>query len=280
MSTRDILVPENLHYIDYSITMDDVKYALERGETLTARVVHLNAHNYNIIVAITDKIFAKLPWEEATIYPLSKSHASQKVPNQIIAIKGKKIRVRVTKIATDGTIYVSRRAVMQDSWHDIVFAPLNYAFTAQITGFDSTDSGIFYDIGGGVIAFCHILEFSTTIVDLPEFCKAGDIHKVSLLGLSDIPKMKLSCSRKLAEPKKRYSDYHRFQMVKVKISSPIYDCNNNYINGYRVEVNPLVHGILDVVQGEEYKCGTEVWACIKKIKPQVDKMTLEVPKTK
>ena len=55
--------------------------------------------------------------------------------------------------------------------------------------------GNFYDIGDGILAFCHITEYTYTFIkDLGTWTSIGEISKLKLCSISE--NFKIRCSRK------------------------------------------------------------------------------------
>lgn len=266
--------PENQYYLDYGMTIEDVRSAFASNATISAKVWYNDLKNKRLCLKIGDNLLGYMSWKDSSIYPLTNKYEElTTVPDQISAILGHKVRVKVKAIDAEGNITLSRKANMAEAWKKIVKMPNNYIFKASAIGVHKNGVGVYFDIGEGITAFCHLHQFTSTKADLKNWIKFGDVHEVAIHDI-DISKMRISCSRKMTCTKD-YHSFSQYELVDVKIAAPIYEGTD--LTGYHVEVTPTVCGIADVpFIPRKLEYGETVRACIKKIRSESRKMTLSI----
>lgn len=272
---------ESQCHIDFFLEMNDVKDALEKNMTLTANVIYIDELNQKIIVKLGGEILGVLPWNEVTMYPLTNKYrlspSSKQYelrPDQISAIDGKKIRVKVKDITKKGII-LSRKDNMLEAWEQIKQIPDYTIVKGSVIGFHKSEAGIFIDIGEGVTTFCHFREYTATRGVLSEWVKYGDVIDVMVYGVSDAKK-RINCSRKLTcSIDEDYSSFKKYDILDVKVASLAF--NKEGFCGYHVEVNPIVTGIADAPYiARPIQLGETVQAVIRNIKVNERKMSLSI----
>ena len=237
---RKDLKPECKYYVDYSVTMEDIEFAYCHNETLTGYVIRNDKENKELIVVLGDNILGRLPWSEVTIKSLFNNHPEKSaVPGQVAFLAAKNIRVKVTKITEDG-IMLSRKANMLEAWNEIIKRPNDFIYTSAFLNANSKGTMLFYDIGDGLVAACNLYEFTNSRVEVNDWLSYGDVHELIILK-KNLNNYTIEVSRKRA-CKKDYKDFKPLDIVDVKIGKPVKDAENK-IEGYRVEVTPLVDGI-------------------------------------
>ena len=238
------LKPEACYVIDYSITSNFVQDAYKNNSTVTGIVTDIDEENRRVIVCLGESLNAEMPWEEATIYNLETRRTPGKIPHPIAGIKYKKIRAKVKAIKSDGTIVLSRRDNMLEAWETVVNSYKQHTYTASVIGY--YHSGVFYDIGEGICAFCYVKEHSMCRVDIIKWVKLNDMAEVKIMGEPCMEEdYKIYCSRKLASDL-TYYDYKVGQVVLVRVSNPVY--RGKEITGFFVEIAPNVSGIADYLR--------------------------------
>lgn len=253
--------PEVTYYLNESLTIEDVKEAYKYNKTLTGKVICIDAAAKLVKVSLSRGLTAKMSWNDVTIKKLTfKFAGNTKVPPQVSSLFGKKVRVKV-KAVSDNNIFVSRKANMLEAWNEVKKLPDNYVFNASYTGTSQYGAYLFYDIGEGLVAFCHIHDCTAVFVpNIAEWIKYGEIHKVSITVLNEEDDYSINCSRKKACPKD-IEDFCKYDIVNVKISKMTSDST-----GYHVEVTPRLSGIADFPYKErQIKYGEVVKASIRKI---------------
>ena len=263
---RKDLKPECKYYVDYSVTMEDVEFAYCHNETLTGYVIRNDRENKELIVVLGDNVLGRLPWSEVTIKALSTKYPQKRdVPDQIAFLAAKNIRVKVTKITEDG-IMLSRKANMLEAWNEISKRPKDFIYTSAFLNANSAGTMLFYDIGDGIVAACNLYEFTNSRVEVNEWLSYGEVHKMVILKKNP-ENYVIEVSRKQA-CQKNYKDFKPLDIVDVKIGKPVKD-DANKIEGYRVEVTPLVDGIalLPYDGPKRFRYGKIVKACVRKVKP-------------
>lgn len=265
--------PEARYLINSQLTQKDIEEAYRSGESLTGKVISYDEVNETVDVYLGNDIIGVLPWSEATIYDFKYCNVSEisNVPLQIMGILYKKVRVKVVGLSSD-KIYLSRKKNM--------FEALNYVtqnrtqvFEAVVTG--KYRYGVFYDIGEGITAFCHVKEFSLThITNIGSWVSIGEKHNVVVTVLKLGDNFKISCSRKAAYSAEKGYDYFKpNQIVNVRVSEPV--LQGNKITGYFVEVNPRVCGIMDTLENHRFRTGDLAMALIKSVNVEEGKMKMK-----
>lgn len=266
--------PEAKYYVDQKITLNDIQNAYVQGSTITGKVIKFNSATEIVEVDLGNGIKGVLPWNEATIYDLSFSLVEGEtsiIPKQIAALLNKSIRVKVSEI-TDNKIMLSRKRNMMEALK-VILSNTEKKYDAIVIG--KYRYGVFYDIGEGIIAFCHITEFSNTYVsDVRSWISLGEQHVVEFIQMNE--NYKIQCSRKRAFPLKMgYELYKPGQIIYVKVSGEVYQ--NNKLTGYFVELNPVVTGIADITDSSKtIKYGDLVLAIIKSVDNKKKKVKLRI----
>lgn len=274
MERKRKLRPEAKYHVYQKITLSDIERAYEEGSSITGEVVGYDIANETVEVDLGNGNRGVLPWKEATIYEFTYPNVdgeATKIPRQVIAILYRTIRVKIAEIR-DGQIILSRKKNMMEAVNTILTGAAR-TFEAVVIG--KYRYGVFYDIGEGVIAFCHITEFSDTFVsDVGSWISLGEQHSVVLTDTSE--DYKFRCSRKLAYlPKYGYESYKRGQIILVRVSEKVYQ--DGVHTGYFVELNPVVMGIADISdQKNTLKSGDKVVAVIKSIDYEKKKVRLRI----
>lgn len=266
--------PENQYCINNNVTITDIVKAYETGETVTGIVVYYNPSKKTVTVDLGNNIFGTMSWDEVTIYEFSypKIEVVRDVPRQILSILYKKIRCKIIDLdISKNHIFLSRKKNMLE-----VFLEIRKNFMCIYEGevISKYKYGNFYDIGDGILAFCHITEYTYTFIkDLGTWTSLGEISKLKLCSISE--NFKIRCSRKEAvNSEEGYSFYKRSQIVIVRLSEPIY--SEGKITGYFAEINPAVMGIADIGDKQCFKTGDVVTAVIKKVEVEKRKIKLNI----
>ena len=246
---KQILKPECSYFTNGVLTMHDIENAFVRKTALTAKVSSIDAELRKVYLRMGNGLIAEMDWEEATICPLKIAEDNEiGIPEQIKAIDKKKVRVLVKDIASNGIVTVSRRDNMKKAWEVICNTPDSAILDAAVVGIHKYGTVVYYDIGDGITGFCHLYNFNSTKVEL--------------------------CS-------KSYADFQKYDILDVKVASPI--CEIDKTTGeltrtaYYVEVNPLVIGIAEVpFIPREIEYGETVKAAVRKIDVAKRKMWLAI----
>ena len=234
--------PEEYYTMNYGVTMTCIGDAYKNNRGVTGIVTEINTENRRLTVCLGESVYAELPWEEATIYSFEGKTKHGKIPDPIHALKYKKIRAKVMSL-NDGKIVLSRRQNMLEAWETIVDDKNNLVYTASVIGYHK--SGVFYDIGEGICAFCYVKDYSLCRIDVKTWVNLYDRAEVKIIGEPCVDQdYKICCSRKLGSPK-TYYDYRVGEIVPVRISGSVRD-ETGKTTGFFVEVAPCVMGIADI----------------------------------
>ena len=262
------LKPERTSHLKYGTTMEDVMEAYLQNQTLTGKVTYIHYASKTLQVILGEGILAVMPWSEATIYKFSyKSEKMPTLPTQISTLLYRKVRVKVKEILEDGTIVVSRKENMLKALEEVKFTWEEETYQAVVTG--KYPSGIFMDIGEGLIAFCHVSEISMCRVNVDTWVKKGETYSVKIVDVSDAEdNYRMNCSIRKAN-NTTIDDFKEGQIVNVRISNPVY--NGYTISGYFAELSPNITGIADIRYEEaNIREGELVYAIINRIKSNED----------
>ena len=254
--------PEIIFHFDPTLSRNEIENSFEKGLAITAKVVTNDLNTQKLCLKLGHNLFGTMDWEESSIYSLTNKYSGMTtVPDQVSAIMDRTVRVMVTAIDADGHITLSRKANQCKAWEELKNT-YQSIFEASVVGVHKEGTGVFLDVGEGLISFCHLHQFTSTRVNLRDWVKYGDIYRVAIHDI-DVQNKRISCSRKLSCTKD-YDDYKKYDIVDVKIAMPI-ECDGK-ITGYNVEVAPNVRGIADVPYiPRKFEQGESVQACIKKI---------------
>lgn len=270
------LKPEAEYHVNSETTLSDINKAYQECKPITGKVIGYNTADKTLMVFLGNENIGILPWNEATIYQFSypkRTYEATNIPIQISAILYKTIRVRVTEI-NGNTILLSRKKNMLEAAR-IISSYIGSNFRATVIG--KYKYGVFFDIGEGVTAFCHITEFSEThISDIGSWVSLGERHIVKLIAAYVDGDYKFSCSRKRAYPAKYgYEAFEPDQIVRAKVSCPVYQ--NGKLSGYFVELNPIVTGIADVrSEIHTFRTGDVVTVYIKSVSPEKRRIRMKI----
>lgn len=265
---------EARYLINSQLTQKDIEEAYRSGEPLTGKVISYDEVNETVDVYLGNDIIGVLPWSEATIYDFNYYNLTElnDIPRQIIGILYKKVRVKVIGFSNNN-IYLSRKKNMLEALQDIIKNPTQI-FDGVVTG--KYRYGVFYDIGEGITAFCHMNDFSSTrISNFGTWVSIGEQHRVIINGLNLNDNFKINCSRKDACSSEKGYDYFKpNQIVRVRISDPVYQ--GKKITGYFAEVNPRVSGIVDIInESHSLRAGDFVTALIKSVNVEARKVKMK-----
>ena len=270
------LKPENDYMVDYHATRQDIQESLRNNATITGIVTGIDSQKQTLKVCIGNDIFGIMPWSEASLYNLTyKKEISPDIPQQILVLTYKKVRTKVKEIKADGTIILSRKYNMLEAWESVIAAPDNL-YNANIVGY--YDSGVFYDIGEGICAFCYVYDYSLCRFDLPKVVKINTEDTVKLLNLDANNDYRITCSRRLGS-QTNYSNFEKGKIVKIILGQPVYqndDHEDSKLTGYFAELAPNVSGIADVNPHLSVKTGDIVFALIKSVNVPESKIKLDI----
>lgn len=261
--TKIKLRPESNHYISDCITKTDVIEAFAKQETITGKVVDYDFNQKNLKIFLGNNIYATMEWQEATIYPFRypRIAIANNVPREILSLIHKKVRVKVINIDSDH-IYVSRKKNMIEIFEMIreeTRENPEIVYSGRIVG--KYKYGAFYDIGDGILAFCHISEYTSVYVrNFTSWVSIGEKAYLKLVKIDN--DYKINCSRKQAAERTTVDLYNRYDVVLIKLSEPLYEKES--ITGYYAEVTPIISGIANNGEGRIYCPGDIVTAIVKR----------------
>ena len=240
--------PEGNYAINRNTVMEDVAKAFKLNEPITGLVLGFDKEEKTLEVYLGEKVRAKMPWKESTLYDFTyKKRKEEDIPDQVLMLFHKRIRAKITSINKNGTIILSRKANMIEAWDFISCNFDNYVYNARII--NKTEVGVFFDIADGLIAFCHVKDFSPIAVRLMEWAKIGEVYDVVLVEryeteLKQGP-YRLRCSKKKASKTDIKNIYHNM-IVDVKIGDEVRDGNSDGIKGFWAEITPNIAGIANI----------------------------------
>ena len=255
---------------EYSL-LDSVGYKyfynqFQQNNTITGLIIGIVPELEQIIVKLSNTVTAVLPWKEATLYNFSWFENSI-IPKEISSLFLKKIRCKITS-CSPSNITLSRKANMLMAWEKAIKP--NIYLNAKIVA--AMESGIFYDVGEGLTAFCRYKDYSLCRFSKDDI-EIGATDYVSIQNISE--NYRLDISRKMADSS-NYYQYKQFDIVKIRIANPIF--KNGILTGAFAEIAPNVSGILDM-STENYiqtSSSTIVQAIIIKIDQRNKKIKLRL----
>ena len=269
------LKSEDSYTVDYGMTIEELKWAVATKKTVTGMVINYNADSQMVRVNLGKGLVGLLPWSEVGIQDFTyKKDPTKKIPDQVLFLRYRIVRVKVMGIQPDNTIILSRKANLLEQFEILQENSEDTVYNAKAVGVYS--AGIIFDISDWVTAYCHPKEFSATKVDLDTWVKIGDFYDVCLMKdyNESISDFKLRCSRKQSS-KIGYKNFREGEVVVVRVSRPIFE--NDKVTGFFVEITPNCTGIGDVVPNHYFpKVGDYVHAIIMKIIPDEMKMKLDI----
>lgn len=218
------------------LTREQVIKAHKTGETITGYVQNILGESEELEVSLGENLIAYLPFEEATIYPLTcTANTQRKFPIQIDTLLKKQVRVKVTDV-TEEKITLSRKQNMLQSYKHLAKCDTVYFHILNVT------PNIAYgDIGDGINARLNIREVSRgRIKNVAEVFHRDDKVWVSVLDKDEVYRFNLSY--KAMFPEYNPQDYKPGDPVIGIIGGP----TDEQHTGYFVTVNPQVTGIMDV----------------------------------
>ena len=235
---------------DYTpLTLDEVKHAHDRGETITGIVESISAETKEIMVKLGKDIMAKIPFDEATIYPLRYSkNAQSSIPSNIYFLLHHKIRAKVTSITQDDII-LSRKKNMEEALHEVKKLPV-----AKMHITDIIPKTAFGDIGEGItgklfindVCMCHIRS-------VRDYFKRGQIIDVAVMNCDSDNQFAVSYKQTFDPYKKE--DYKVGEQLICKVGDYIQVAATSK---YYANVTPQVRGILFIDQRVHLNYGSEV----------------------
>lgn len=217
-------------------------------------MVRYEDENRQFIVDLGRSWTGIIPEYELTIYQLTYT-PKRTLPREAPLLMGTQIRAIVTEVDySKKIVYLSRRLSMLEAWENIEEGEI---VEAAVT--NTIPSGIFLDVGNGIVAYNIKKDCCSVIIsDIGLWFKTGDTHRVKILNKHD-EDFKIESSLKLAYPGREKANelLNIGDIIDVKVSC------NKAINGYFVQVNPAIAGIIDT--REELQEGTIIKGQIRKI---------------
>lgn len=271
------LKPERCYSVNKNITMSDIEKSLRDNETITGAILEYDGISRNIIVYLGNNIKGYLSIDELTIEDFKYFDTNDDSwPKQLKTLfQQRLIRVKVIEVQENGRIVLSRRKNQLEAFDKILSNPMSTVYHGKITKID--DTNLFIDIGEGIISKCHVTEFSTTRIEVREWCKVGDYARVKIIGV-DEDKFFIATSRKRAYSKEQaYADLKSQKIgskIAVRIAAPVY--KGYRITGYFVEISPVLTGIADVSDNKLYNFGETAYAILKKVDAKNFKIKLDL----
>lgn len=224
--------------------------AFKSNKTITGFVTEINESEQVLMVNLGHKHIARLPFEEASIYPYTYNNRFS-LPTQIYTLVNRNIQVKLTEFDPyNGRIFVSRKQNMEIALK--YFSSLR-KYTL-VKGYVTHTTGVhaFIDIGAGIIGTVFIREASVfKISNITDVFQKNTETSIRILSKNENGYFSLSTKDyRKAELKKFIG-----QEMVATIDSPI---PNSDICGYFVHVSPTLKGIVNVSKGIHLDPGTLV----------------------
>ncbi len=237
-------------YHDYtSLSMQNIQEAMYTNSTVTGFVESISAEEKALNVRLGSRIIAKMPYYEATIYPLRYSKKTNThIPTNVCCLLRQKIRVKVTNIC-GSTITVSRKKNMREALTK--FDKMDI-IPAYITGV--INRTVFADCGEGIMGVIYINDICKCHIRsaFEYFQQHQSIH-AAVLGVDSEGRVNLSYRQTF----QAYSpdDYPVGTSIECKVGDYISDSEVPF---YFVNVTPQVSGIMHCVTplsyGQKVEC--------------------------
>lgn len=270
---RSSMKPEASYEFMYNADESFMRNAYLENSSVTGIAIRIVPQERKVVVALSSSVYADMPWDEATIYQhtfklyAGGAYMSIIIPDQIVYLKNKKIRVKIKEIR-DGTIVVSRKMNMLEAWNNIQNEQGLCVHNAKVVR--THENGVFYDVGEGLDAFCYVEDYSRCWINVLQYVKRNEDDDVIITSGQE-ENYRLYVSRREASAQ-RYEDIRVDQLFYVRISEPIY--KYGILTGYYCEITPNVFGIVDTLEDTILKRGEKVLAAVKKVNHEKGKITL------
>lgn len=267
---KRMLKPEAEYKVPTKTTIEYLVFALETGTTVTGVPIDYDDKQKVMIIDLGNGYYGKLPFDEISIEK-PKYNDNTNIPVQAKWLNKKSaIRTKITKIEGE-EICLSRRDNLLEVY-EYFLENANIKVDAIVDA--TANFGVFFDIGEGLIAFCHYTEMSRTKIYPKTFLKVGTKVKVVVYENKN-SEGQLNCSIKKASLV-NYNEIIRGTKIKVKIGQPI--IKNNVLTGYFVEITPSISGIADIEKFKDeyyhYKNGETAYAYVRAVMPGKHKVKL------
>lgn len=232
---KSIMLPEEM-YEFCNLDLETVKEAYKTNKTITGFVESLDAASEEIIVQLGDNLYAKMKFDQTTIYPYTYSNnPNRPLPLQICCLLHKNIRIKVKDI-TDNTIWVSRKKNMEEA-----FEYLKTCSSVMFHIFSTTVQFAFGDVGDGILGRLYFGEISRMQVrNISEYVHKNDNIWVNVIAFDDTKRLRLSY--KSTFPEYNPSDFQIGDSVTAKVGEFVDDTKTAYF----MEITPQVSGIMDL----------------------------------
>ncbi|MBR6613685.1 MAG: hypothetical protein IKK84_02850 [Clostridia bacterium] len=235
MSNFEKILPEACYPLA-NMTFKDVEKAFKENMTVVGYVEAISQANETLSIRLGDDIVAYLPFDEATMYPLTYSQNNPEFPFplQVGCLKEKNICAKIKNIKGH-RITLSRKDNMLE-----VLELIKDATTLPFNVTATRTKIVFGDVGQGVQARISVPDLcKARIRSTAEICKKGDSFFVKVLNLDELGRFNVSY--KDTFPEYNPDSYTPGEMITGVINEPV---DSNF-SGFFVNVSPQVAGILD-----------------------------------
>lgn len=230
------ILPEAWYKFNENFDYDDLYTAYLKNETVYGTVVDCNEDEEYLTVRLGDKLYAKLPFSEVSIYPFKYSNNSEyKLPFQVYSILNKTIAAKVHILKLNETI-LSRKSNMKEAFKSIKNSKYLPFYVTSVSECD-----VFGDVGDGITAripLCKVCK--TRIHSARELIQKDHTFTVKITACDD-EKMRFLASYKDTFDKYNPNVYCSGEKITGIVNEVVDDSNS----GYFVYISPQTVGIVD-----------------------------------
>ncbi len=206
---------------------------VEPFSPVSGTAIRFDSKSREIVVDLGDGVMGIIPEEEASIYDFT-FPVGHTTPYQISSIIGKNVRAIITGVRKDGYLFLSRERSMFEAWESLQPGAIVDAIVTNVYA-----SGIFVDIGNGIISFVHIYNCSCTRYNnIYNWFKPGDHTFVKIVSKEDNYLVTVTRKEAYLTLEDDSPGVCENDIVAVKISGKVE-------NGYFCEFTPGISGIID-----------------------------------
>ena len=270
---KRMLKPETDYEAPNKTTIAYLTMCWETGRAITGVPIDYDINEKVIIVDLGNGYYGQLPFDECVIEKLKYCNDAT-IPLQVRMIVQKRvIRIKITRIENDKIVLSRKKNLLEICEY---FLEENKLKVEAIVA-ETTEFGVFCDIGEGLIALCHYSEMSRARINPKSFLKVGTRVNVIVFPNSKEENM-LNCSIRKATVVD-YSKIKSGTIINVKVGLPLFD-ENGKVTGYFVEITPSISGIADInpyyERNTKLKSGDIVKAYVRSVQPSKHKVKLTI----
>lgn len=229
------ILPEACYNVKEDMKLNDCVKAFKRRKTVYGTVTEIVEKDMSLTVRLGVDLYAKLYFDEVSIYPLKYSNNSKyKLPFQVYTLLNKQIAVKILSIK-NGNIILSRKNNMIESFKLLKNSRSLQFFVTQVT-----QSEVFGDVGDGIIAKIPIYELCKSRIRsaFEVICK-NSLITVKVVSC-DNKNSRFDVSYKAVFEKYDPDSYKKGDIISCTVNELVDDCS-----GYFANISPQVVGIID-----------------------------------